>query len=237
MLMAVTRVPASPRPPAKIQPIEDEATAMSAPVSSLRLVVGLGNPGPQYAQTRHNAGFWFVDQLARQHGGSFRPDGKVHGEICRIIVAGQVLWLLKPTTFMNRSGLAVATLARFHQIPLSAILVIHDDLDLPPGTVRLKQAGGHGGHNGLRDLIAQLGANDFPRLRLGIGHPGDSREVLDYVLRRAPQSEQMLIEQAITDALRELPHMIAGQWERAMQALHSRRAAAGSLTAVAPTRS
>ena len=145
----------------------------------------------------------------RDRGGTFRPDGKVHGDLCRIIVAGQVLWLLKPMTFMNRSGLAVATLARFHRIPLPEILIVHDDLDLPPGAVRLKRAGGHGGHNGLRDLMTQLGGNDFFRLRLGIGHPGDSRAVLDYVLGRAPQSEQGLIEQAITDALRELPHILS----------------------------
>ncbi len=210
---------------------------MSAPASSLRLVVGLGNPGPQYAQTRHNAGFWFADQLAHQHGGLFRSDGKVYGDLCRIIVAGQVLWVLKPTTFMNRSGLAVATLARFHRIPRSEILVVHDDLDLLPGVVRLKQAGGHGGHNGLRDLIAQLGGNDFPRLRLGIGHPGDSREVLDYVLHRVPQSEQMLVDRAITDALHELPRMVIGQWDRAMQILHSRRPAADCLDAAVPPRS
>ncbi|CDH46647.1 MAG: aminoacyl-tRNA hydrolase [Candidatus Competibacteraceae bacterium] len=210
---------------------------MSAPVSSLRLIVGLGNPGPQYAQTRHNAGFWLADELARQQGGTFRPDGKVHGDLCRIIVAGQVLWLLKPMTFMNRSGLAVATLARFHRIPLPEILIVHDDLDLPPGAVRLKRAGGHGGHNGLRDLMTQLGGNDFFRLRLGIGHPGDSRAVLDYVLGRAPQSEQGLIEQAITDALRELPHIIAGQWDQAMQTLHRRRVATDNPTSDSPATS
>ncbi|HRD50541.1 MAG: aminoacyl-tRNA hydrolase [Candidatus Competibacter sp.] len=210
---------------------------MSAPVSSLRLIAGLGNPGPQYAQTRHNAGFWLADELARQQGGAFRPDGKIHGDLCRIIVAGQVLWLLKPMTFMNRSGLSVATLARFHRIPLPEILIVHDDLDLPPGAVRLKRAGGHGGHNGLRDLIAQLGGNDFLRLRLGIGHPGDGRAVLDYVLGRAPQSEQALIEQAIADALRELPRIIAGQWDQAMQTLHSRRSAADNPDAMPPAKS
>jgi PTH1 family peptidyl-tRNA hydrolase len=193
------------------------------PAPALQLIVGLGNPGPEYAQTRHNAGFWLVDELARQHGGSFRPDAKYHGEICRIALARHELWLLKPMTYMNRSGQAVAALARFHKISLPAILVVHDDLDLPPGTVRLKRGGGHGGHNGLRDLIAHLGGNDFARLRLGIGHPGDSRDVLEHVLRRAPRSEQELLEQAIADALRETPHLLAGQWERATQALHSRR--------------
>ena len=195
---------------------------MPESASSLRLVVGLGNPGPDYAQTRHNAGFWLVDELARQHSGNFRPEGRFHGETCRIALNGQELWLLKPMTFMNRSGQAVAALARFHKITLPEILIVHDDLDLPPGVVRLKRSGGHGGHNGLRDLIAHLGGNDFPRLRLGIGHPGHSREVLDHVLHRAPQAERALLEQAITDALRELPRLIAGQWNPAMQTLHSR---------------
>lgn len=196
---------------------------MPEAASLVRLVVGLGNPGPDYAQTRHNAGFWLVDELARQHGGNFRPESRFHGETCRITLNGQELWLLKPMTFMNRSGQAVAALARFHKITLPEILIIHDDLDLPPGVVRLKRSGGHGGHNGLRDLIAHLGGNDFPRLRLGIGHPGHSGEVLDHVLRRAPQAERALLEQAIADALRELPRLIAGQWNPAMQALHSRR--------------
>ncbi|MFO1422483.1 MAG: aminoacyl-tRNA hydrolase [Candidatus Competibacteraceae bacterium] len=190
---------------------------------TLRLVVGLGNPGPQYADTRHNAGFWLVDELARQHGGQFRPESKYHGETCRIALAGQDLWLLKPMTFMNRSGLAVAALTRFHRIPLPAILVAHDELDLPLGVVRLKKGGGPGGHNGLRDLIAHLGGNDFLRLRLGIGHPGNSHEVLDHVLRRPLASERALVEQAMVDALRELPRLIAGQWDRAVHALHSRR--------------
>ncbi|MCB1822341.1 MAG: aminoacyl-tRNA hydrolase, partial [Candidatus Competibacteraceae bacterium] len=123
-------------------------------MTALRLVVGLGNPGPEYAQTRHNAGFWLVDELARQQGGHFRSEARYHGETCRIALAGQELWLLKPMTYMNRSGQAVAALARFHKIPPPALLVVHDDLDLPPGTVRLKRSGGHGGHNGLRDLIA-----------------------------------------------------------------------------------
>ncbi len=196
---------------------------MLEPIPSLRLVVGLGNPGPEYAQTRHNAGFWLVDELAGQHGAQFRPDGKAHGESCRIALGSQEFWLLKPMTYMNRSGLAVAALARFHRIPPPAILVVHDDLDLPPGTARLKRGGGHGGHNGLRDVIARLGAPDFLRLRLGIGHPGDRREVLDYVLRRAPREEQALLETAIAEALRELPRIAAGQLAQAMQALHRRR--------------
>ncbi len=198
-----------------------------------RLVVGLGNPGPQYADTRHNAGFWLMDELARQHAGHFRPDPKYHGDICRIALADHQVWLLKPMTFMNRSGQAVVALARFHRIALPEILVVHDELDLPLGTVRLKRGGGPGGHNGLRDLIGQLGGNDFARLRLGIGHPGDSREVLDYVLRRTPRAERELIEQAILDALHELPRIVAGQWDKAVQTLHSRRVESSPTTLLA----
>ncbi|HQC73046.1 MAG TPA: aminoacyl-tRNA hydrolase [Candidatus Competibacteraceae bacterium] len=201
----------------------------------LRLLVGLGNPGPEYADTRHNAGFWLVDALARQHGGAFRTESRFHGELCRLSTGGQDAWLLKPLTFMNRSGQAVAALARFHRIAPAEILVIHDDLDLAPGTVRLKRGGGHGGHNGLRDLIAHLGDNSFARLRLGIGHPGDSREVVNYVLRRAPATEQTLIEQAITAALRELPLLLAGHWDQAVRSLHSRRSEPSPAAKAAPS--
>lgn len=193
------------------------------PESGLRLVAGLGNPGAQYTDTRHNVGFWLVDELARQQGGAFRSEPKFCGETCRVTLADHPLWLLKPMTFMNCSGQSVAVLARFYQIPRAAILVVHDDLDLPTGTVRLKRTGGHGGHNGLRDLIAHLGGNDFPRMRLGIGHPGDSRAVSHYVLRRVPQAERTLLEAAIDDALRELPCLLAGQWDQATKNLHSRR--------------
>jgi PTH1 family peptidyl-tRNA hydrolase len=196
---------------------------VAEPSPALRLIVGLGNPGPQYEHTRHNAGCWLVDALARHHGGSFRPESKFSGEVCQISVAGHLLWLLKPLTFMNRSGQSVGRLADFYKIPLPAILVVHDDLDLPPGTVRLKRAGGHGGHNGLRDIISHLGGNDFLRLRLGIGHPGTSKDVIDYVLCRAPRNEQQLIERAVEDALRELPRLLDGQLEKAMHALHSRQ--------------
>lgn len=196
-----------------------------------RLLVGLGNPGPQYADTRHNAGFWLVDALARQQSAPFRPDAKYHGDICRITLAERDLWLLKPMTFMNRSGQAAAALARFHRIALAEILVIHDDLDLPTGTVRLKRGGGAGGHNGLRDLIAQLGGNEFARLRLGIGHPGESRDVLGYVLQRTPTSERTLIETAIADTLCEMPRIATGEWAKAMQTLHSRRIESASASA------
>jgi PTH1 family peptidyl-tRNA hydrolase len=192
---------------------------------AIQLVAGLGNPGARYERTRHNAGFWLVEALARQHEGLLRPEAYFQGDLGRITLGGQTLWLFKPMTFMNRCGSAIIRLAAFYKIPFSALLVVHDELDLPPGTVRLKRAGGHGGHNGLRDIIAQSGTGDFPRLRLGIGHPGNSREVVDYVLRPAPEQEQRLIEQAVADAVREFPRLVGGEWEKVMQSLHSRPAA------------
>lgn len=214
-----------------------ESSSGSAASLPPRLVVGLGNPGAGYAATRHNAGFWWIEALARQHHGQFRPESRYHGETGRISLEGREVWLLKPMTFMNRSGQAVAALARFLRIALPEILVAHDDLDLPPGVARLKRAGGHGGHNGLRDLIAHLGGNDFARLRLGIGHPGDSRAVLDYVLRRPPQTERELLEEAIAAALEQWPRLAAGDWAGAMQDLHSRRPAATVSTLADPSRS
>jgi PTH1 family peptidyl-tRNA hydrolase len=190
---------------------------------ALALVVGLGNPGPRYALTRHNVGFWVVDELACRYGGRFRLESKFSGEVCRITVVGHDLWLLKPLTFMNRSGQSIVRLAYFYKIPPPAMLVVHDDLDLPPGAVRLKRAGGHGGHNGLRDTIQQLGSHDFLRLRLGIGHPGQGRDVVDYVLSQAPPAEQELLERAVEETVREFPRLVEGQLEQAMQVLHSRR--------------
>jgi PTH1 family peptidyl-tRNA hydrolase len=190
---------------------------------SLRLVVGLGNPGPQYAGTRHNAGFWLVDKLARQQDMFFRSDIKYHGDTCRIFLDNREIWLLKPMTYMNNSGQAVVAMARFYHIALQEILVVHDELDLPAGTIRLKRTGGAGGHKGVCNLITQLGSKNFLRLRLGIGHPGNSREVLDYVLRCAPQSERMLIEHAIEDTLSVLPSIIGGHLDKAIHYLHSTR--------------
>jgi PTH1 family peptidyl-tRNA hydrolase len=191
---------------------------------SIMLVVGLGNPGDKYSRTRHNAGFWFVDELARRFGGSFRVEGKHQGELARIslTVAGsrQELWLLKPTTFMNRSGGSIASVSHFYKIPASSILVAHDELDLPAGTVRLKLAGGHGGHNGLRDTIAAIGA-DFWRLRLGIGHPGHKDLVLDYVLQRASAADEQAIQSAIDKAVDVLPLLLEQGGEKAMTRLHT----------------
>lgn len=191
--------------------------------SSPQLVVGLGNPGPKYSETRHNAGFWFLDQLAGAYNGVFRADAKFHGEVCQILCGGEKIWLLKPGTFMNNSGRAVKALAGFYRIPAERILVVHDELDLSPGCVRLKHGGGHGGHNGLRDSIACLGSREFMRLRVGIGHPGDAKQVVDYVLHRAGLAEQKLIEQSLHESMRVFPDLAVGDWDRAVRELHSSR--------------
>jgi len=188
----------------------------------IRLIVGLGNPGAGYERTRHNAGFWFLDELARHHAGSFRGNAGYQGETCRLSIGGQGIWLLKPMTFMNRSGGSVAALARFFKFPPETLLVAHDELDLPPGTVRFKRSGGHGGHNGLRDIHAQLGSGDYRRIRIGIGHPGHAREVTDYVLQRPSDQDRELIEAAVDAAVQELPLIVAGEYAAAMNTLHGR---------------
>ncbi|MGA9851415.1 MAG: aminoacyl-tRNA hydrolase [Gammaproteobacteria bacterium] len=187
----------------------------------IQLVVGLGNPGADYVLTRHNAGFWFVDALARAHGGGFSHERKFSGDVCRVSISGHELRLLKPATFMNRSGQAVQALAAYLKLPPEAILVAHDDLDLPAGTVRLKQGGGHGGHNGLRDIIDHLGEN-FARLRFGIGRPLHGQEVIDYVLHRATDQDESKIMEAVTAAIAIMPRILAGEMEKAMHELHSR---------------
>ncbi len=185
------------------------------------LIVGLGNPGAQYEETRHNAGFWFVEQIARDHGEVFRSEAKFHGQIAKVVVNGQSVWLLKPATFMNRSGQALAALARFYKIPLENVLVVHDELDLAPGTIRLKKGGGHGGHNGLRDIVTQLGSKDFMRLRVGIGHPGHAKQVSNYVLGRASADEQRLIDESLDKAQSVLPQVVHGEFQKAMNTLHT----------------
>ncbi len=187
----------------------------------LRIIVGLGNPGPEHQVTRHNVGFWFVDLLARRHGGEFRDYRKYSGETARVTIDGQELILLKPTTYMNRSGLSVRQISDFYKIAPDDILVAHDELDLPVGSVRLKNGGGHGGHNGLRDTIAHIGEN-FWRLRLGIGHPGSKADVIDYVLTRAPRVEEELILEAVSTAADSVPLILEQGAERAMTKLHSR---------------
>ena len=190
----------------------------------LRIIVGLGNPGPEHQVTRHNAGFWFVDLLARRHGAEFRDYRKYSGEVARLNVSGQDFVLLKPTTYMNRSGLAVRQLCDFYKVAADEVLVAHDELDLPVGTVRLKHGGGHGGHNGLRDTIAHIGET-FWRLRLGVGHPGNKADVIDYVLTRAPRAEEDLIFDAVNLAADCIPLLIEQGAERAMTKLHSRAGA------------
>lgn len=189
--------------------------------ASLRLVVGLGNPGADYADTRHNAGFWFVDRLAAQLRANLAAEGKFFGEVAR---AGNV-WLLKPATFMNRSGQAVAALAHFYKIEPTEILVVHDELDLPPGGIRLKQGGGNGGHNGLKDIQARLSTPDFWRLRLGIGHPRTlhlNQEVVDFVLHRPRVEEQIDIDRAIDRCLLAWPRLSSGDFAGAQQQLHAK---------------
>lgn len=189
----------------------------------IRLVVGLGNPGPEYAQTRHNAGYWFLDALAARLRADLRPATKFLGETGECELDGEKRRLLKPGTFMNRSGQSMAAMARFYKYPPEDILIAHDDIDLPPGSVRLKRGGGDGGHNGLRDIIAALGTVDFHRLRIGVGHPGSSDEVVDYVLRRATAEDQRLIEEAIDNALAHYRQILAGDLSNAMNVLHRRK--------------
>jgi PTH1 family peptidyl-tRNA hydrolase len=187
-----------------------------------KLIVGLGNPGAEYEGTRHNAGFWFVDALAAAFHGSFKNERKFHGEVARVSVDGTEVFLLKPLTFMNRSGLAVGSLARFFKITPEQILVAHDELDFPPGKTRLKEGGGHGGHNGLRDIIAQLGGDrNFIRLRIGIGHPGSAREVTNFVLGKPPRAERNLIEQTLDEASRVVPALATGDYQKAVHRLHN----------------
>lgn len=190
-------------------------------MSAIQLIVGLGNPGKQYENTRHNAGFWFVEEVARQYSVQFRPETKFLGQLARVQSAGLDFFLLKPTTFMNRSGQSIQAVAKFYKIPPENILVAHDELDLPVGTVRLKKGGGHGGHNGLRDTIAALGSKEFYRLRIGIDHPGDRNKVVDYVLSAPSKTQRQAIDDAIYDASRYVSELVEGQFEKVMQALHT----------------
>jgi PTH1 family peptidyl-tRNA hydrolase len=191
-------------------------------VPAIQLIVGLGNPGTEYEPTRHNAGFWFVDGLARHCQQSFRGEARFHSDVARCLLQGRECRLQKPRTYMNRSGQAVRALMQFFRIPVEAILVVHDELDLPAGSVRLKTGGGHGGHNGLRDLIDHLGRRDFHRLRIGIAHPGDKRQVVDYVLKPPGKEDRRLIEAAMDDALDVMPLVMDGEMDKAMHRLHSR---------------
>lgn len=188
----------------------------------IKLVVGLGNPGPEYEATRHNAGFWWVDEAAHALGARLNAERAYFGLVARVNRAEGPVWLLEPQTYMNLSGKAVAALARFYKIEPAEILVVHDELDLPPGEMKLKQGGSHAGHNGLRDIHAQLGSTDYWRLRLGIGHPGVKAEVVDYVLRKPPAAEREAIETAIANSVKALDLLLAGQMDRATTALRAK---------------
>jgi len=191
-------------------------------MAGLRLIVGLGNPGPEHARTRHNAGFWFADALADKTGARFSVDSKLFGETAKAEIAGRSVWLLKPATYMNLSGKSITAALRFWKIEPEECLVAHDELDLAPGVVRLKFDGGHGGQNGVRDTMGQLGHGKFHRLRIGIGHPGNKDKVTPWLLKGGPgKDDEILIGRAIDAALDVLPLAVAGDFNEAMKRLHT----------------
>jgi PTH1 family peptidyl-tRNA hydrolase len=187
----------------------------------IKLFVGLGNPGPEYEATRHNAGFWWIDALARELKAPLSLDKNYYGQVARTTVNGQTVWLLKPLTFMNLSGKSVAALARFFKILPSEVLVAHDELDVIPGQVKLKFGGSHAGHNGLRDIHAQLGSPDYWRLRIGVGHPGDKAEVVNWVLKKPQQEHRAAIEDCIDRSLKALPELLKGEMDKATMKIHT----------------
>lgn len=193
---------------------------MQAP-SRLRLIAGLGNPGPDYSATRHNAGFWFVDRLAAERQIRFAPEKRFFGELARLSAPGVDCRLFKPAVFMNESGRALQAVAAYFEIAGEEMLIIHDEIDLAAGTIRLKQGGGHGGHNGLRDISEKLGGGDYLRLRIGVGHPGDKSRVTPHVLSRPAVAETALIDGAIERGMGIMPLLFAGELERAMTRLHT----------------
>lgn len=188
--------------------------------NSIRIIAGLGNPGEKYQRTLHNAGFWFVDALAQKYGGDFRYDKKFDADCCKIELHGQEIWLVKPQSFMNLSGGPIRSVIDYYRLKLGNLLVAHDEIDLPPGTVRLKMGGGHGGHNGLRDIIQHCGA-EFVRLRFGVGHPGDKSQVTDYVLKRGSPDAERAIEDNIAAAIGIMPVLIDDGLNAATKALHT----------------
>ena len=195
---------------------------MRTVASEIRLIAGLGNPGVRYQDTRHNAGYWYVDRVAAAHGVGWRVESRFFGEVAEVRVDRQQLRLLKPTTFMNESGRSVGALARYFGLAPAQVLVAHDEIDLSPGTVRLKRGGGHGGHNGLRDIIPQLGGADFARLRIGVGHPGSKEQVVGYVLSRADVAQRKLIDDSVQRAADCFDDMVVNGLERVMNELHRR---------------
>jgi PTH1 family peptidyl-tRNA hydrolase len=190
----------------------------------IKLFVGLGNPGPEYEATRHNAGFWWLDELARDLKVNLVHDRGYHGLVARATVHGHQVWLLEPQTFMNVSGKSVAALARFFKIAPEEILVAHDELDVVPGQAKLKFGGSHAGHNGLRDIHAQLGTGDYWRLRIGIGHPGVKAEVVNWVLKKPAPEQREAIEECVTRTLKAVPAMLAGEMEKATLIVHTHKA-------------
>jgi PTH1 family peptidyl-tRNA hydrolase len=190
-------------------------------MQGISLIVGLGNPGPEYAETRHNAGFRFLDALLSGSNVSLRRESRFTGDVARYVIDGKELWLLAPQTFMNKSGESVAKFANYYKIPAAEILVAYDEIDLPVGTVRLKVGGGTAGHNGLTDVVEKLGSPECARLRIGVGHPGSAAQVVSYVLKRPPASEQKLIDDSIARARGQLPDVIRGEFQKAMNALHA----------------
>jgi peptidyl-tRNA hydrolase len=186
----------------------------------IKLIVCLGNPGPEYALTRHNAGYWFADVLAGKYALNFRRQAKFNSAICRLSLSGSDCILCKPQTSMNLSGDTLQAITSFYRITSGEILVVHDEIDLPPGVIRLKKGGGHGGHNGLRDIIEKLGNGDFNRLRIGVGHPGASNQVIDYVLRRPSADDETLIMQAIATVIDRITDIVAGEIQKVMNKLH-----------------
>ncbi len=204
--------------------IQEDVFQLQA-IMSIRLIVGLGNPGPEYEQTRHNAGFWVVDNLESGfHGNGWQKEAKFSALVARVRIGGHDVWLMKPQTFMNRSGLAVGAMARFFRISPEEILVVHDELDISPGQAKLKRSGSTGGHNGLKDIASALGTQDFWRLRIGIGHPRSlnlKSPVIDYVLQRPRREDMGSIEDAMTRAIQIVPMLCEGQFDKAMKELHT----------------
>jgi PTH1 family peptidyl-tRNA hydrolase len=190
-------------------------------MTQLSIIAGLGNPEEKYERTLHNAGFWFVDAVARKYGGDFRYEKKFDAECCKVSISGSDIWLLKPQSYMNQSGGPVRAALDYYRLNAKHLLVAHDEIDLPPGTVRLKQGGGHGGHNGIRDVMQHCG-KDFMRLRIGVGHPGEKDKVTGYVLKRASTSIAAAVEKNVDDALDVMPLLIEGGLNAAMKALHTK---------------
>jgi PTH1 family peptidyl-tRNA hydrolase len=190
-------------------------------MAGLSIIAGLGNPEDRYERTLHNAGFWFVDAIARKYGGDFRYEKRFDADCCKVSIEGSDVWLVKPQSYMNQSGGPIRAVLDYYRLKATDMLVAHDEIDLPPGTVRLKEGGGHGGHNGLRDIIRHCGAN-FMRLRLGVGHPGDKDQVTGYVLKRGSADVERAVEDNVDDAIAVLPTMIVDGLNAAMKKLHTK---------------